>query len=226
MIGSLESRSEGTGKLLENQSEYRRIGRTNELVTRFRKEGYAPGIVTAMEYTCGWTVHRPPSLLAQKLFWTLLDSAGAELANDSWHTIDVGYAKRQIGSNLTCENLRTISRELLSVLYAYSMYDPDTREIEFDEGVLIDRIQVRGKLSVRGKVDEQAVIRWKAGNLLRETAKSSEFWTIIDRLVVRGLHSRYALALYPYVASRFSLRPHEKGHATFQRRASSTAARG
>lgn len=187
------------------------MGRTLDIVAR---DDYDPGITVATEYARGWAMVRPPGLLAQKIFWTFIDQAGAALPDDTWHEMPVAELNRTLGYKLGYRELEDAARQLLSVIYAFSRYDPETRGVEFDQGVLVSRVQARGTLNRKGGLDDQATIRWMAGPLLREIAGTSQFWTVVDRLVVRQLRSRYALSLYPYLAARFSLQHNARGHVT------------
>ena len=190
------------------------MARTAEVIAN---GAYEPNTVIATEYARGWTVERPPGAIAQRIFWSLVDHAGPAIVEPDWHEVSLAHLRRDgLNSHLTVAQARALCRELLSVLHTFSRYDPDTRTVELDEGVLVQRIQIRAPLDDEGRLTNHAVIRWKFGDLLCEIARSSNFWTLIDRMIVRNLRSRYALSLYPYLAAYFSLRPTKPGNVTLE----------
>ena len=190
------------------------MARTHDIISR---GVYDPDTVIATEYTRGWTVESPPSALAQKLFWFLIDQAGAGVTEDVWHTVSIAHACRDIGMrHMTVPELHRTCRELLRIIYCFSRYDADTHTIDTDEGNLVSRIQTHIPMHANNRPTGQAVIRWKFDDLFRDIARTSEFWTLIDRSIINNLRSRYAVSLYPYLAAYFSLRPTERGALTVE----------
>jgi hypothetical protein len=137
----------------------------------------------------------PPSLAALKLHEVLFKAAGAAVADDKWHQLDLARISSTEGMrNLTRRGLIDLFKELRGVVMEYDTAGEtviagllDVAKVAFDDG--------------SGPV----VVRWKFGESFREVMAQSNYWAIIDRQTALSMTSRYALRLHELVALRVNL---------------------
>jgi hypothetical protein len=137
----------------------------------------------------------PPSLAALKLHEVLFKAAGAAVADDKWHQIDLARISATEGMrNLTRRGLINLFKELRGVVMEYDTAGEtvvagllDVAKVAFDDG--------------SGPI----VVRWKFGESFREVMAQSNYWAIIDRQTALSMTSRYALRLHEIIALRVNL---------------------
>lgn len=137
----------------------------------------------------------PPSLAALKLHEVLFKAAGAAVADDKWHKIDLAAIRAIEGMrNYDRRSLVALFKELRGVVMEYDTDKEtviagllDVAKVEFEDG------------------DGPTVIRWKFGEGFREIVASSDYWAIIDRSAALSMNSRYALRLHEMIALRVNL---------------------
>ena len=137
----------------------------------------------------------PPSLAALKLHEVLFKAAGAAVADDKWHQIDLARISSTEGMrNLTRRGLIDLFKELRGVVMEYDTAGEtvvagllDVAKVAFDDG--------------SGPI----VVRWKFGESFREVMAQSNYWAIIDRQTALSMTSRYALRLHEIIALRVNL---------------------
>lgn len=137
----------------------------------------------------------PPSLAALKLHEVLFKAAGAAVADDRWHKIDLTSIRAIEGmKNYDRRGLVTLFKELRGVVMEYDTDKEtviagllDVAKIEFEDG------------------DGPTVVRWKFGEGFREIVAQSDYWAIIDRSAALSMTSRYALRLHEIVSLRVNL---------------------
>lgn len=137
----------------------------------------------------------PPSLAALKLHEVLFKAAGAAVADDKWHQIDLATLRAIEGMrNYDRRGLVDLFKELRGVVMEYDTDREtviagllDVAKVEFEDG------------------DGPTVVRWKFGEGFREIVAQSDYWAIIDRSAALSMTSRYALRLHELVALRVNL---------------------
>lgn len=137
----------------------------------------------------------PPSLAALKLHEVLFKTAGAAVADDKWHKVDLATLRGIEGmKNYDRRGLVALFKELRGVVMEYDTNREtviagllDVAKVEFEDG------------------DGPTVVRWKFGEGFREIVASSDYWAIIDRSAALSMTSRYALRLHQLVALRVNL---------------------
>ena len=140
-------------------------------------------------------LHNPPSLAALKLHEVLFKAAGAAVADDRWHQIDLTTLRAIEGMrNYDRRGLVDLFKELRGVVMEYDTDKEtviagllDVAKVEFEDG------------------DGPTVVRWKFGEGFREIIAQSDYWAIIDRSAALSMTSRYALRLHELVALRVNL---------------------
>lgn len=137
----------------------------------------------------------PPSLAALKLHEILFKAAGAAVADDRWHQIDLAAIRAVEGvRNYDRRGLVNLFKELRGVVMEY-----DTERETVIAG-LIDVAKVQFEDGVG-----PAIVRWKFGEGFREIVAKSNYWAIIDRQTALSMTSRYSLRLYELIALRVNL---------------------
>ncbi|PQA71768.1 replication initiation protein [Brucella oryzae] len=137
----------------------------------------------------------PPSLAALKLHEVLFKAAGAAVADDRWHQIDLATLRAVDGmKHYDRRGLVGLFKELRGVVMEYDTDKEtviagllDVAKVEFEDG------------------DGPTVVRWKFGEGFREIVAQSDYWAIIDRSATLSMTSRYALRLHELVALRVNL---------------------
>lgn len=137
----------------------------------------------------------PPSLAALKLHEVLFKAAGAAVADDKWHKIDLATLRAVDGmKNYDRRGLIDLFKELRGGVMEYNTEREtviagllDVAKVEFEDG------------------DGPTVIRWKFGEGFREIVANSDYWAIIDRSAALSMTSRYALRLHEMIALRVNL---------------------
>ena len=137
----------------------------------------------------------PPSLAALKLHEVLFKAAGAAVADDRWHQIDLTTLRAIEGMrNYDRRGLVDLFKELRGVVMEYDTDKEtviagllDVAKVEFEDG------------------DGPTVVRWKFGEGFREIIAQSDYWAIIDRSAALSMTSRYALRLHEMIALRVNL---------------------
>lgn len=137
----------------------------------------------------------PPSLAALKLHEVLFKAAGAAVADDKWHQINLAQIAGTEGMrNLTRRGLIDLFKELRGVVMEYDTVEGtvvagllDVAKVAFEDG--------------SGPI----VVRWKFGESFREVVGQSDYWAIIDRQTALSMTSRYALRLHEIIALRANL---------------------
>ena len=140
-------------------------------------------------------LHNPPSLAALKLHEVLFKAAGAAVADDRWHQIDLATLRAVDGmKHYDRRGLVGLFKELRGVVMEYDTDKEtviagllDVAKVEFEDG------------------DGPTVVRWKFGEGFREIVAQSDYWAIIDRSAALSMTSRYALRLHELVALRVNL---------------------
>lgn len=137
----------------------------------------------------------PPSLAALKLHEILFKTAGAAVADDRWHKIDLATIRSIEGiKNYDRRGLVSLFKELRGVVMEY---DTDTETIIAG---LIDIAKVEFEDG-----NGPAIVRWKFGEGFREIVANSDYWALIDRSASLAMTSRYALRLHQIIALRGNL---------------------
>lgn len=135
----------------------------------------------------------PPGIVALKLYELMFRAAGAALAEDRWHTLDLAAIKAEAGiKNLTKRELVDLFKELSGAV------------MEYQSGTKI----VVGSLLAIAEIetdDGPVVARWKFGEAFRYIAQGSDYWAIIDRSTALSMTSRYAMRLHEMIALRANL---------------------
>lgn len=137
----------------------------------------------------------PPSLAALKLHEVLFKAAGAAVADDKWHQIDLAALRAVEGiRNYDRRGLVDLFKELRGVVMEYDTDREtviagllDVAKVEFEDG------------------SGPTVVRWKFGEGFREIVANSDYWAIIDRSAALSMTSRYALRLHEMIALRINL---------------------
>lgn len=153
---------------------------------------YHPGEIADGRFT---DLTNPPSLAALKLHEVLFRAAGAAVADDKWHQLDMARIAATEGMrNLTRRGLIDLFKELRGVVMEYNIAGEtvvagllDVAKVTFDDG--------------SGPI----VVRWKFGESFREVMAQSNYWAIIDRQTALSMSSRYALRLHEMIALRINL---------------------
>lgn len=135
----------------------------------------------------------PPGIVALKLYELMFRAAGAALAEDRWHTLDLAAIKAEAGiKNLTKRELVDLFKELSGAV------------MEYRSGT---KIMVGSLLAIAEiETDDGPVVaRWKFGEAFRHIAQGSDYWAIIDRSTALSMTSRYAMRLHEMIALRANL---------------------
>lgn len=137
----------------------------------------------------------PPSLAALKLHEILFKAAGATVADDRWHQIDLATIRRVEGvKNHDRKGLVALFRELRGVVMEY-----DTEKETIIAGLIdIAKVEFEGG-------EGPAIVRWKFGEGFREIVAKSDYWALIDRSASLAMTSRYALRLHQMISLRGNL---------------------
>lgn len=137
----------------------------------------------------------PPTLAALKLHELLFKAAGASVADDRWHQIDMATIRAVPGiKHYDRKGLVRLFRELRAVVMEYDTEREtviagllDIAKVEFEDG------------------DGPTVVRWKFGEGFREVVAKSDYWALIDRGAALAMTSRYSLRLHELVSLRAHL---------------------
>lgn len=171
------------------------MGKTLEAITDRafdEKTNYQPGELADGRFS---DLTNPPSLAALKLHEVLFKAAGAAVADDRWHQIDLVTLRAIQGmKNYDRRGLVGLFRELRGVVIEYDTATEtvvagllDIAKVEFEDG------------------DGPTIIRWKFGEGFREIVASSNYWALIDRSASLAMTSRYALRLHQMISLRINL---------------------
>lgn len=135
----------------------------------------------------------PPGAMALKLYELMFREAGAALAEDRWHSIDVAAINAEPGMrHFTRRELVDLFKELVGAVMEYRS---DTKIVV---GSLLEVAEIEVE-------DGPAVARWKFGTAFRRLAERSDIWAVIDRSTALAMTSRYALRLHEMIALRANL---------------------
>ncbi|WP_082660538.1 replication initiation protein [Aureimonas ureilytica] len=135
----------------------------------------------------------PPGIVALKLYELMLREAGAALAEDRWHTLDVAAIKAEAGiKNLTRRELVDLFKELAGAVMEYRSGS------KIMVGSLLETAEIETE-------DGPAVARWRFGTAFRYLAERSDIWAVIDRSTALSMTSRYGLRLHEMIALRANL---------------------
>lgn len=137
----------------------------------------------------------PPGLMALKLHEIMFKTAGAAVADDKWHQIDLATLRATAGMrNVGRRDLVDLFTELRGAVMKYDTDKGtvitgllDTAVVEFEDG------------------DGPVMIRWKFSAGFCEVIGKSDYWAIIDRQTALSMTSRYALRLHEIIALRVNL---------------------
>jgi len=171
------------------------MGKTLEaIVDRVSDEtrSYHPGELADGRFS---DLTNPPSLAALKLHEILFKAAGAAVADDRWHKIDLSTIRSVEGvKHYDRRGLVALFKELRGVVMEYDTEAEtiiagliDIAKVEFEDG------------------DGPTVIRWKFGEGFREIVANSDYWALIDRSASLAMTSRYALRLHQMISLRGNL---------------------
>jgi hypothetical protein len=171
------------------------MGKTLQVIrdrTYDQTRSYHPGEIADGRFA---DLTNPPSLAALKLHEVLFKAAGAAVADDRWHKIDLAAIRAVDGmKNYDRRGLVELFKELRSVVMEYDTEREtviagllDVAKVEFEDGT------------------GPAIVRWKFGEGFREIAAKSNYWAIIDRQTALSMSSRYSLRLYEIIALRVNL---------------------
>lgn len=146
----------------------------------------------------------PPTLAALKLHEVLFKAAGAAVADDRWHQIDLAKLRAIPGiKNYDRKGLVKLFRELRGVVMEYETDREtviagllDIAKVEFEDG------------------DGPTVVRWKFGEGFREVVANSDYWALLDRGAALAMTTRYGLRLHEIIALRVNLK--HRASETFQ----------
>ena len=140
-------------------------------------------------------IEQPPGARALKLLHAMHAAAGTRLADDTEHRCELADLSGKHGlRRLTVTELEQALGELTAV------------------GILRRRIDHRGRGRIAtgslidyAKVDihdhQGTSMRWRFGTMLREIARESRYWTMLERPVVMAMRSRYAIALLEHISA-------------------------
>lgn len=135
----------------------------------------------------------PPGAMALKLYELMFREAGAALAEDRWHSIDVATINAEPGMrHFTKRELVDLFKELVGAVMEYRS---DTKIVV---GSLLEVAEIEVE-------DGPAVARWRFGAAFRRLAERSDIWAVIDRSTALAMTSRYALRLHEMIALRVNL---------------------
>lgn len=135
----------------------------------------------------------PPGAMALKVYELMLREAGAALAEDRWHSIDVAAINAEPGMrHFTRRELVDLFKELVGAVMEYRSGS------EIVVGSLLETAKI-------GVEDGPAEVRWKFGTAFRYLAETSNIWAVIDRSTALSMTSRYALRLHEMIALRANL---------------------
>jgi predicted RecA/RadA family phage recombinase len=155
-----------------------------------KDRSYRPGELVEGRFA---DLTNPPGIVALKLYELMFRAAGAALAEDRWHTLDLAAIKAEAGiKNLTKRELVDLFKELSGAV------------MEYQSGTKI----VVGSLLAIAEIetdDGPVVARWKFGEAFRHIAQGSDYWAIIDRSTALSMTSRYAMRLHEMIALRANL---------------------
>lgn len=155
-----------------------------------KERSYRPGELVEGRFD---DLTNPPGIMALKLYELMFREAGAALAEDRWHSIDVATINSEPGMrHFTKRELVDLFKELSGAV------------MEYRSGT---KIVVGSLLSIAEieTEDGPAVARWKFGEAFRHIAQGSDYWAIIDRSTALSMTSRYAMRLHEMIALRANL---------------------
>jgi hypothetical protein len=171
------------------------MGKTLQAITDRASDparAYQPGELADGRFA---DLTNPPSLAALKLHELLFKCAGAAVADDRWHQIDLAQLRAVVGmKNYDRRGLIDLFKELRGVVMEY-----DTERKTVIAGLLdVAKVQFEDG-------DGPTVVRWKFGEGFREVVAKSDYWAMIDRSASLAMTSRYALRLHEMIALRVNL---------------------
>ena len=120
------------------------MGNTLEVIERGGYGGDNTAIAP-LEYARGAAIENPPGLLALKFFWGMIDHCGIAVADEVEHTISLSALTQATETDVvhpTVAEIRKTMRQLQRVIFAYSVYDKNTKLVAFQDGVLLDSVEV------------------------------------------------------------------------------------
>ena len=166
-------------------------------------------VVVPTEYARAPTYENPPSATALKLLFEMIAHAGPAIDNpDTWHEMPMAMIRPLRGfRHLTAELLDAHLGELVTYQVRYWIYDTTTQTTDMLRGGVIREgsTRVPGNAGLK-PIGAPRSIRWQFGRMFCEIAHTSDFWTMIDRTVIRTFKSRYSIALYQHICARRGLR--------------------
>ena len=165
--------------------------------------------VVPTEYARAPAFRHPPGAVALKLLIEMIHHAGPDMGDPhKWHELPFAQLRQVAGvSRLTAEEADHYLSDLVTYQVGYWIYDINKKATRVRRGVVVHDAEI----TFAGKTEPEHanapnVVRWLFGHTFCEVAQSSDFWTSIDRSVVRVLRSRYAIALYQHLCSLAGLK--------------------
>ena len=165
--------------------------------------------VVPTEYARAPAFRHPPGAVALKLLIEMIHHAGPDMGDPhKWHELPFAALRQVAGvSRLSAQEADKHLADLVTYQVGYWIYDLQKKTTRVRRGVVVHDAEI----TFAGKTEPDQpnapkVVRWLFGNTFCEVAQSSDFWTSIDRSVVRILRSRYAIALYQHLCSLAGLK--------------------
>lgn len=169
------------------------MGKTLQVIAdrAFDKDrSYRPGELVEGRFD---DLTNPPGAMALKLYELMFREAGAALAEDRWHSIDVAAINAEPGMrHFTRRELVDLFKELVGAVMEYR----SNTKIMVGSLLSVAEIEIQ---------DGPAVARWKFGEAFRHLAQTSDYWAVIDRSTALSMSSRYAMRLHEMIALRANL---------------------
>ena len=144
----------------------------------------------------GVFVRNQPGADALKVLIVLIDTAGANMADDMAHEIRLRDLNTRKGIR---NHNRGQIRETLRDLAQAVMEVDDTNRKQIDIGSVVPHANV----DYRDEASGDLTIRWKFGEVFRKLASSSAFYAKLDSAALLAMRSRYAIALLRHCSTHF-----------------------
>ncbi|MCY4431334.1 MAG: replication initiation protein [Rhodospirillales bacterium] len=183
------------------------MGKTLSRIQRLRDRD--DGTVVPTEYARAPAYRNPPGAVALKLLIEMMHHAGSDMGDPSkWHELPLAHLRQFAGvSRLSAQEADGHLADLVAYQVGYWIYDIQKKTTRVRRGVVVHDAEI----TFPGKAEPDEpnapkVVRWLFGHTFCEVAQNSDFWTSIDRSVVRILRSRYAIALYQHICSLAGLK--------------------
>ena len=165
--------------------------------------------VVPTEYARAPAFRNPPGAVALKLLIEMMHHAGPDMGDpNKWHEFPLADLREIAGvSRLSAQEADRHLSDLVAYQVGYWIYDIQKKTTRVRRGVVVHDAEI----TFAGKAEPDQpnapkVVRWLFGHTFCEVAQNSDFWTSIDRSVVRILRSRYAIALYQHLCSLAGLK--------------------